>query len=77
MLLYRLFACLKVIRTELAGKESSIREIVRMAIESVLDRESLVIKVHPDDHKELEDYAKEIRKELSLVPGASRVELYV
>ena len=50
----------KVIRTELKGKEDSIREIVRMAIESVLDRESLVIKVHPDDHKELEDYGQEL-----------------
>ena len=50
----------KVIRTELAGKENSIREIVRMAIESVLDRESLVIKIHPDDHKELEDYWQEL-----------------
>jgi flagellar biosynthesis/type III secretory pathway protein FliH len=50
----------KVIRTELAGKENSIREIVRMAIESVLDRESLVIKVHPDDHKELEDYGEDL-----------------
>ncbi len=50
----------KVIRTELAGKENGIREIVRMAIESVLDRESLVIKIHPDDHKELEDYGQEL-----------------
>ena len=50
----------KVIRTELKGKEGSIREIVRMAIESVLDRESLVIKIHPDDHKELEDYGQEL-----------------
>jgi flagellar assembly protein FliH len=50
----------KVIRTELAGKENSIREIVHMAIESVLDRESLIIKVHPSDHKELEDYGQEL-----------------
>ncbi len=50
----------KVVRAELAGKEGSIREIVRMAIDSVLDRESLVIKIHPDDHKELEDYGQEL-----------------
>ena len=50
----------KVIRTELKGEEGNIREIVRMAIESVLDRESLIIKVHPDDHKELEDYGQEL-----------------
>ena len=50
----------KVIRAEMKGKEDSIREIVRMAIESVLDRESLVIKIHPDDHKELEDYGQEL-----------------
>ena len=50
----------KIIRSELKGKENSIREIVRIAIESVLDRESLVIKIHPDDHKELEDYGQEL-----------------
>jgi len=50
----------KVIRTQLKGKEGNIREIVRLAIDSVLDRESLVIKVHPDDHKELEDYGQEL-----------------
>jgi flagellar assembly protein FliH len=50
----------KVVRTELKGREGSIREIVHMAIESVLDRETLVIKIHPDDHKELEDYGQEL-----------------
>lgn len=50
----------KIIRTELKGKEDGIREIVRMAIESVLDRESLVIKIHPDDYHELEDYGQEL-----------------
>ena len=50
----------KIIRTELKGKEDGIREIVRMAIESVLDRESLVVKVHPDDYHELEDYGQEL-----------------
>lgn len=50
----------KVIRTELEGKGNAIREIVHMAIESVLDRESLVVKVHPDDHKELQDYGQEL-----------------
>jgi len=50
----------KIIRTELKGKADGIREIVRMAIESVLDRESLIIKIHPDDHKELEDYGQEL-----------------
>lgn len=50
----------KVIRTELKGKEGGIREIVRMAIESVLDRESLVVKINPDDRTELEDYGQEL-----------------
>ena len=50
----------KVVHTELAGRENGIREIVRMAVESVLDRESLVIKIHPEDHKELEDYGQEL-----------------
>lgn len=50
----------KVFRTEFEGKKGGIREIVHMAIESVLNRESLVVKVHPDDHKELEDYGQEL-----------------
>jgi flagellar assembly protein FliH len=50
----------KIIRAELKDKEDGIREIVRIAIESVLDRESLVIKVHPDDYNELEDYGQEL-----------------
>jgi flagellar assembly protein FliH len=50
----------KVFRSELEGKKGGIHAIVRIAIESVLDRESLVIKVHPDDHKGLEDYGQEL-----------------
>lgn len=50
----------KVVRTELASKADGIREIVRMAVESVLDRETLTVKVHPDDHKELQDYGQEL-----------------
>ena len=50
----------KVVRTELESKTDGIREIVRMAIESVLDRETLTVKVHPDDHKELQDYGQEL-----------------
>ena len=50
----------KVVRAELQGKEDGIRNIVRLAVESVLDRESLVIKIHPDDYKELEDYGQEL-----------------
>ena len=50
----------KIIHAELKDKEGNIREIVRMAFESVMDRESLMIKIHPDDHKELEDYGQEL-----------------
>ncbi len=50
----------KVVRTELESQADGIREIVRMAIESVLDRETLTVKVHPDDHKVLQDYGQEL-----------------
>ena len=50
----------KVFRSELEGKKGGIREIVHMAVESVLDRESLVIKIHPNDHNELKDYGQEL-----------------
>ena len=50
----------KVMRMELESKADGIREIVRMAIESVLDRETLTVKVHPDDHKNLQDFGQEL-----------------
>ena len=50
----------KVMRAELESKADGIREIVRMAIESVLDRETLAVKVHPDDHKNLQDFGQEL-----------------
>ena len=50
----------KVVRAKVEHKADGIREIVRMAVESVLDREALVIKIHPDDHRELENYGQEL-----------------
>ena len=50
----------KVIRQVLEKQSDGIREIVRMAVESVMDRESLVVKINPDDNKELEDYGQEL-----------------
>lgn len=50
----------KVIRQELESKADGIREIVRMAIESVMDKEFLRVKVNPDDYNELEDYGQEL-----------------
>jgi len=50
----------KVVRAELNGKDNAIRDIVRMAVESALDRQSLVIKVHPDDYSQLQDYGQEL-----------------
>ena len=50
----------KVVHMELESKADRIREIVRMAIESVLDRETLTVKVHPDDHKNLQDFGQEL-----------------
>jgi flagellar assembly protein FliH len=50
----------KVVHAELKGKDNAIRDIVRMAVESALNRQSLVIKVHPDDYSQLQDYGQEL-----------------
>lgn len=50
----------KVILTELASREDSIQDVLRLAVQSVLDRERMVIKVNPRDKMHAESYRPEL-----------------
>ncbi len=47
----------KIIQTDLESRKDSIRDIIQLAVGSILDRESLIIKVSPQDHKYIEHYS--------------------
>ena len=47
----------KIIQTDLASREDSIRDIIHLAVGSILDRETMVIKVNPKDHVHIEHYS--------------------
>lgn len=53
----------KVIQVELAGKEDRVKEMIRLAVQSVLDRESMVIQIHPEDKAHAEHLLPELQKE--------------
>ena len=50
----------KVIHFEFSRREDAVQDMIRLAVQSVLDRESMVIKIHPTD----KEYAESFRPEL-------------
>lgn len=50
----------KVIHFEFSTRDDAVQEMIRLAVQSVLDRESMVIKVNPTD----KGYAESFRPEL-------------
>ncbi len=50
----------KVIKTEMTSREDSIQDVIRLAVQSVLDRERMVIKVNPADKIHAETYRPEL-----------------
>ncbi|MGV7222377.1 MAG: FliH/SctL family protein [Nitrospinales bacterium] len=52
----------KIIRFDLADREDSVQDIIRLAVNSVLDRETMVIKVHPEDKTYAENYRPELHR---------------
>ncbi len=50
----------KIIEVDLASREDSVRDIIRLAVGSILDRETLVIKVNPRDREHAENYTPEL-----------------
>ena len=50
----------KVIHFEFSKREDAVKDMIRLAVQSVLDRESMVIKIHPTD----KEYAESFRPKL-------------
>ena len=50
----------KVIHFEFSKREDAVQDMIRLAVQSVLDRESMIIKIHPTD----KEYAENFRPEL-------------
>lgn len=53
----------KVIQVELGGKEDRVKEMIRLAVQSVLDRESMVLQIHPDDLKHAQHILPALQQE--------------
>ncbi len=50
----------KVIHAELTTRDDSIQDVIRLAVQTVLDRESMIIKVNPGDQIHAETYRPEL-----------------
>jgi len=50
----------KIIHFELSTREDAVQEMIRLGVQSVLDKESMVIKINPED----KGYAESFRPEL-------------
>ena len=52
----------KVIHFELSTRDSAIEEMIRLAVQSVLDRESMIIKINPADKEHADDFRPELQR---------------
>ncbi len=53
----------KILQVELENKENSIQDIIRLAVQSILDRETMTIKVHPTDKGYVDKYKPELKEQ--------------
>jgi flagellar assembly protein FliH len=51
----------KVIHFELSTKEDSVQEMIRLAVQAVLDKESMTIKINPADKEHAENFRPELQ----------------
>ena len=51
----------KVIHFELSTRDDSIQEMIRLAVQSVLDKESMTIKINPKDKEHAESFRPELQ----------------
>jgi flagellar assembly protein FliH len=63
----------KVIQFEFSIREDSIQDMIRLAVQSVLDRESMVIKIHPTDKEYAESFLPELRHMFSEIKNITFV----
>ena len=51
----------KVIHFEFSTRDSAVQEMIRLAVQSVLDRESMIIKINPLEKGHAEDFRPELK----------------
>lgn len=51
----------KVIHFELSTKEDSVQEMIRLAVQAVLDKETMTIKINPADKEHAENFRPELQ----------------
>ena len=51
----------KIIHFELSTRDDSIQEMIRLAVQSVLDKESMTIKINPADKEHAENFRPELQ----------------
>lgn len=52
----------KVIHFELSTRDDGIQEMIRLAVQSVLDKESMTIKINPKDKEQAESFRPELQR---------------
>ena len=52
----------KVIHFEFSMRENAVQDMIRLAVDSVLDKESMVIKINPTDKKYAEKFSPELHR---------------
>ena len=50
----------KIIHFEFSTREDAVQDMIRLGVQSVLDRESMVIKIHPTDKEYAESFLPEL-----------------
>ncbi|MFQ5449535.1 MAG: FliH/SctL family protein [Nitrospinaceae bacterium] len=53
----------KVIEFELSTREDSVQEMIKLAVQSVLDKESMTIKINPVDKEYAENFRPELQRQ--------------
>jgi len=51
----------KVIHFEFSTREDAVQDMIRLGVQSILDRESMVIKIHPTDKEYAESFLPELQ----------------
>jgi flagellar assembly protein FliH len=63
----------KVIHFEFSTREDAVQDMIRLAVQSVLDRESMVIKIHPTDKEYAESFQPELHHMFSEIKNITFV----
>jgi flagellar assembly protein FliH len=63
----------KVIHFEFSIREDAVQDMIRLGVQSVLDRESMVIKIHPTDKEYAESFLPELHNMYSEIKNITFV----